>query len=691
MRTRKPRIVAEEERLLAGVLKTLASAPRPVSISHYDRELVRLRDALVEEKLPDDRARLLEQMDRLAAISTARARYTPGQVDPASPYFAHLAFANEEDQQRDVLLGKQTFIHGNVRIVDWRDAPISKVFYRYREGDAFVEEIADRRMSGEVLARRTITIVGGRLLRVAAGRRTYLRSDGAWQEVSSSTASFGGGAGSAIRPDTARPLSLGLCGWRPGSGRELRPDKHLPEIAALLDREQFDLLTSDGERLLVVAGGAGSGKTTVGLHRIAYLHFSDPERFRARRMQVLVFGTALARYISWVLPALGVKGVPVRTLAGWAAGQQHKHFPALVRRTTSFTPASVVRFKTHRIMIPMLAEAARTAPGARPADVFDELFTDHGWIAAGVDRYAPGAFSKEAIDEIHTWCTRLQFTRADGPGADDEQPCYDEEDSMILLRLHQLLRGRLMWSQRRKLSYDHLMVDEAQDFSPLELAVLMETVRGKSVTLAGDSAQKLTDNDFSDWSEVLTAVGLDHRLVSPLKVSYRSTRPIMELANAVLGPLAPEEPSKTVRDGEPVELLRFGGSGAALTFLGDALGDLQKREPKASVAILTCDQNQAQRAYRGLRRNDLSELSLVLDQRFSFGPGIEISDVAQTKGLEFDYVVLLGTDGVNYPDTPQARHLLHVGMSRAIHQLWLVTWKRASPLLPDWIEARLAG
>lgn len=688
MRKRTPRIVAQEERVLAGVHEALAAAPQPASISHYDREMVKLRDAMVEEKLPDDRARLLEQMDRLAAISSARARYAPGRIDGNSPYFAHLAYVNEEDQQRDVLLGKHTFTHGGVRIVDWRNAPISKLFYRYRQGDAFVEEIAGRRSVGEVTCRRTVTIVGGRLLRVASGKRTYVHSDGAWSEVSSSTASFGGGAGSANRPDTTRPLSLGRGVGQPG--RQHRPDKHLPEIAALLDRQQFDLLTSDGEKLLVVAGGAGSGKTTVGLHRIAYLHFSDPDRFRAKRMQVLVFGNALARYISWVLPALGVEGVPVRTLAGWATGQQHKHFPQLVRRTTSLTPANVVRFKTHRMMIPMLAEAARAAPAAQPAEMFDELFTDRGWIASGVARYAPAAFSRNAVDEIHDWCTRLQFTRADG-GDDDERPCYDEEDAMILLRLHQLLRGRLMWSKRRRLSYDHLMIDEAQDFSPLELAVLIETVRGKSVTLAGDTAQKLSDNDFGDWSDALEAVGLDHTRVSPLKVSYRSTRPIMALANAVLGPLAPAEPLETVRDGEPVELLRFGGMGAALTFLGDELGNLQRREPKASVAILTRDQKQAQRVYDWLRRADPGNLSLVLDQRFSFGPGIEVSEVAQTKGLEFDYVVLLGTDAVNYPDTPQARHLLHVGMSRAIHQLWLVCWKRASPLLPGWLEARLAG
>jgi len=683
-----PGIIEQEQQLLADVKRTIASAPRSRNISGYDGQLTRLRDELIEQKLPDDRARILEQMDRLSKISAARSRYAPEQVDPASPYFGHLAFVTLEGQEREILLGKQSFITEGVRIVDWRNAPISSIFYRYTEGDEFIEEIAGSRLAGRVTKRRAVTIVGGELLRVASPQRVYMKSSEGWRDISYRSAKLEGGAGSALRPDTATPL----LGADDGTEREHEPDKHLPEIAALLDSRQFDLLTRDGESLLVVTGGAGSGKTTVGLHRVAYLGFADPERFRPRRMLALVFGSALARYISRVLPALGMGDVPVRTLRSWAVGQQHKHFPELTRRLCPYTPASVVRFKTNRVLVPMLEEAAAAAPGSEPAELFDDLFTDRGWIRTGISRHAPGSFTDEQIEEIHRWCTDQQFKRFDGGGrADDEPPCYDEEDAMILLRLYQLIEGRLRWSKRRKLSYDHLMIDEAQDFSPLELLVLLQTVRGESVTLAGDPAQRITDNDFTSWSELLRVIGLERYHVSPLKVSYRSTKPIMELARAVLGPLAPVEPLQVPRDGEPVELLRFGDKGAAMTFLGDALCDLQRREPAASVAVMTQTGKQARQAYQALRRTELENLNLVSDQDFCFGPGVEVTDVAQTKGLEFDYVVVLNADEEEYPATSSARHLLHVGITRAIHQLWLVAWKRSSPLFPDWLSPRLEG
>ena len=71
----------------------------------------------------------------------------------------------------------------------------------------------------------------------------------------------------------------------------------------------------------------------------------------------------------------------------------------------------------------------------------------------------------------------------------------------------------------------------------------------------------------------------------------------------------------------------------------------------------------------------------VTEQDFSFAPGIEVTDVRQVKGLEFDYVVLLDVTAESYPDTAEARHLLHIGATRAAHQLWLVVPGAASPIL----------
>jgi DNA helicase-2/ATP-dependent DNA helicase PcrA len=685
-----PDIVNAEQDLLNMVLSEMASSRKNEVIPDYDGDLLALRDAMNDEMLADDQAMLLEQMDRLAVLAEIheRSERMERKLDPGNPYFAHLHLDVDDDLgKRDILLGRKTFVRGRVRIVDWRNAPISQVFYRYRQGDLFAEEIADRQMEGQVLARRTVTIVDAKLVRISAPEGTYLRTQGGWRDVSDESSALSGGAGTATRPDTAVPL-LG----RPKGEYDVRADKHLPEIAALLDAEQFALLTQYGQSLLVVTGGAGSGKTTVGLHRLAFLAFDDPKRFRPRRMLTLVFGKALARFISKVLPALGVKGLPVDTLSEWAQSAKRRHFPELTRNVSESTPAVVLRFKTHRILVPMIEKAARKRPSMAPPKLFDELFTDKSWMIAGVEEFAPGSFSKEEIEQVYRWCTDQHSRRYDPGTLDDDDPaCYDEEDAMILLRMHQLMRGRLSCRGRRKLSYDHIFIDEVQDFSPLELAVLLETAKDGSITLAGDPAQKITDNDFSDWSEVLNLLGMKKIQISPLKVSYRSTKSVVELAQAVLGPLAPKDPPRVSRDGLPVELIHFAGRGQAMTFLADALTDLTHREPKASVALLTRNARQAEDAYQVLRRGDLPGLSRVADQNFSFGPGIEITDIAQSKGLEFDYVVMLDVDRTNFPKTDSARHLLHVGTTRAIHQLWLLVWGTPSPLLPDWLQTRVGG
>jgi DNA helicase-2/ATP-dependent DNA helicase PcrA len=690
-----PQAVQEEEKLLQVVQAAVRRAGRPAEFPDYDQDLLQLRDALSEEKLTDDQASLIEMMDRIAALSATRERYFGGQVDRNSPYFAHLRLRTDDGERRDILIGKHTFVSRDVRIVDWRNAPISLLFYRYREGEPFTEEIAGNELCGEIELRRTVTILDGLLMRIGTPQGVFLRTADGWRNVTNQQAMLRGGAGTAARPDNARPFLGSL-----EEALAIRSDKHLPEIAALLDHEQFDLLRRSGEGVLLIRGGAGSGKTTVGLHRLAYLHYNNPERFHERRILVVVFSQALAGYISRVLPALGLPNVPVTTLGGWARAMRRLHFRKLHRAYSKDTPAVVIRFKTQQAMVPMLAEAAAEAPGADPSTLFDELFTDRTWIRRGLAQHAPGMFSAAEIGQIHRWCADQYFRRAEGTSADTEsdsddtdvdQPRYDEEDDMILLRLHQLLRGPLQWQGRRRLRYDHIFLDEAQDFSPLELQVLIACARDQAVTLAADAAQTITDKDFTDFDQILPAIGQNPRAISLLKISYRCTREIMTFANDVLGSSAPTEPVQTTRTGAPVELFRCGGRGEAMTFLADALKDLMRREPNASVAVLTRDIKQADEAYEALARTDLEGLRLVCDQDFSFGPGIELTDVSQTKGLEFDYVILLNVDRHSYPDTTTSRHILHVGATRAIHQLWLITWGAPSPLLPDWLPVKIAG
>ncbi len=420
------------------------------------------------------------------------------------------------------------------------------------------------------------------------------------------------------------------------------------------------------------------------LHRVAYLAFHNPQRFNSRRSLVVVFNRALAAYVSQVLPALGVEGVRVRTYPRWVGELRRRHFPRLPRRYNDDTPAAVTQVKLSSAMIPIMQAAAARYPTGAPLEVFDDLFTSRSWLDELLDQHAPGRFNTGQIEDVHRWCTRQHFNREDGGDGDHEKPALDPEDDTLLLYLHQLLEGPLRLDKRRPLEYAHLVVDEVQDLSPIELTVLLQTAhRNAPITLAGDTAQKIVeDRDFESWQQTLELLNLDHVAISPLEISYRSTRQIMELAQQVLGPLAPEEPPNTPRDGAPVELFVFGSKGEAATFLTDVLRDLVTNEPTASVALLARYPEQAEEVYGALRRSEIPNLKRVRDQDFSFAPGIEVTDIRQAKGLEFDYVIMLDCDQATYPDNGPSRHLMHVGVTRTAHQCWLLCTGRPSPIIP---------
>jgi len=186
---------------------------------------------------------------------------------------------------------------------------------------------------------------------------------------------------------------------------------------------------------------------------------------------------------------------------------------------------------------------------------------------------------------------------ADGAPIDDSDgdPAgrLDDEDDPILLRLVQLKRGGLVAPGGDETVYTHVAIDEAQDRSALEVKVLVEAVRSpdddpahRSVTIAGDTAQRLVfDNNFTGWADLLAQTG-QPAVVRPLRLSYRSTAEVMLLAREILGPeLAPDEPL-AARSGEPVELHEFSDIGEAVAFLGDALRNLMAREPTASCALM---------------------------------------------------------------------------------------------------------
>jgi len=764
------KIIAEEERLYGQVQARVALGEedegRPqLGASDLDVDLLSLRDQIAEARA-EDLPPLIEQMTRLAAL---KARLGGGRslpVDITSPYFAHIRL-REQQKSRDVMIGKRGFIdrQSNVQIVDWRNAPVSRIYYRYEEGDDYEEEIAGRKVDGVVEARRNISIAKGNLRRIGTPQGTFLKNaSGGWVEAVGTLAPvLHGGMGKAARPVPTAPAIKGKLGIHHGS--TVRADKALPEIAALIDKEQFELITQPSSGIVVIQGGAGSGKTTVALHRIAYLNFQDPRRFKAQNTLFVVPSQSLVRYVSGVLPALGVSGVPVVTYTGWARTTRMRCLPDAPTKYNADPPENVSRVKKHPKLLGMLvmwcdrqaqeiegelsavtavavAEWQRLArralvgrlsgmsswlkktdalePNVRVAlegivkrwkkraddCVLDwaELLTDATFLKEG---FEGTDVSAKDIERLIQWMKRQLAKpqkapvdeegnpildsegKAVGPDEDDPAGRFDDEDDPILLRLVQLKRGHLSPPGGDEMVWEHVAIDEAQDRSALEVKVLVEAVRApdndptrRSVTIAGDTAQRLVfDNNFSGWAELLQQTG-QPAIVRPLKLSYRSTIEVMVLARAILGPeLAPEEPV-AARPGEPVELHEFGDLGEAVAFLGDALRNLMAREPTASCAVIARHPEQADAYFEGLRRAEVPALRRVRRDEFNFQPGVDVTDVTHVKGLEFDYVVMVDVNDTSYPAENWARHMLHIGVTRAAHQLWLVATAEPSPLIP---------
>jgi DNA helicase-2/ATP-dependent DNA helicase PcrA len=97
---------------------------------------------------------------------------------------------------------------------------------------------------------------------------------------------------------------------------------------------------------------------------------------------------------------------------------------------------------------------------------------------------------------------------------------------------------------------------------------------------------------------------------------------------------------------------------------------------------------QADLYYKGLVTAEVPHLRRIADQDFPFRAGIDVTDVRQVKGLEFDYVVLLECSRAVYPVTDECRHLLHIAVTRAAHQLWVTTTGEASLILPESLRNR---
>jgi DNA helicase IV len=675
-------LVEEEAALLRTVQRALAERRAGVRVEgDLTGRLRELRDEALESTAKD----LPTVFQEMGLVRAVMERQRPDSLpDPSTPYFAHLRI-REGVEERDYCLGRHTFVDRalGVRVVDWRWAPVAGIFYRYHEGEEFEEAFPGRITQGHVLTRRVVVVERGALVRVSDGKRSLVRGpDGVWHAAAPENAALGGGAGRA-----ARAGALGI-------GAGTRGRAATPEVTALLDAEQYEAVAAPADRSLLVLGSAGSGKTTVALHRLARIAFDEPRRFPAQRLQVVVPELGLARLAARLLEPLGLAKAPVRTLDSWSRGAFQSAFGAPPPRLYADTPPLVSRLKRHPALYAVLRRRPQLQEKLgllRARRELGDLFMDRAFLESVVQA-AEGDLPTTAIDEVLRH-TRLQLApptaqllagidpdrreTLDGKPIEEDTPeaaagTLDAEDLPILLFLS-ALRGGV---PGKKLA--HLVVDEAEDVSLFELFALGRHLAGHSVTLAGDESQQ-TFSSYAGWQEALAALGVKNTATVRLPTTYRCPRPIAEVAQLVLGPIAPPVPPRAGREGVPVSRFDFPTEAHAQLFLSGAVRELLEREPQASVAVICAGPEVARGFHRLLA--DLGEARLSLDGSFTFRPGVDVTDVGAVKGLEFDYVVVPDVSARAYPETDEARRRLHVAVTRAAHQLWIAAPGTPSPLL----------
>ncbi len=469
-----------------------------------------------------------------------------------------------------------------------------------------------------------------------------------------------------------------------------------------LDAAQRDAVEQPPGSPMLVLGEAGHGKTTVALHRLAHLYRSAAAGTRFRAV-VIVPHEGLVRLLQPLVTRLGVD-VPVETYERWARRQARRAFGDIPRRESVAASEGVLRVKRDPWLRELLRELAALPPGiidddadAPPPETsahaqrgdLQHLFGDgermrrlarHAdlparAVAAVLEHTRVQFLERSELTHAHVDADRL--VALDHRSLDAETPAenaasIDTEDYAVLFELDRM-RAKLRGVRpTRPLRYDCIVVDEAQEFAALELALIGRSLANEgSLVVAGDADQQ-TDatSGFRGWGAAMRALYAPRYREVVLEVGYRCPDPVVAFARPLRqGALPPPA----------IPLVRHADEPALCAWLLEEALALSEQDETASFCIITRKRSLAARLFAALRGE--VGCKLVLDGEFVFHRGVDVTTLEQVKGLEFDYVVVADATADSYPDTAESRRALYVAATRARVELALAAVGEASPLL----------
>ncbi|GGR09380.1 DNA helicase [Actinoplanes ianthinogenes] len=584
-----------------------------------------------------------------------------------APYFGRLTFTEGEHRDQRYYIGRRriTEEQGPPLVIDWR-APVSSLFYRASATDR--HGVAVRRRYGW-------------------SNRSPIRLTGFEDEHLDRGEELG---------TTSRLLAEEIERPRVGPMRD---------IVATIQPEQDELVRADLDQSLCVQGGPGTGKTAVGLHRAAYLLYAH--RRQLKRTGVLVVGPnpTFLEYIAAVLPALGEVDVQQRTLDGLLTSAEPRATDAdqaalvkhdvrtaavlrraLVGRLREPTDGIVLTDGSYRLRVTATALAREFArittedlPYAlgrerlrtRIVALLQRQLEYHGespnrkWldktgrsqpVTAILDRCWPRVRPEEVLAGLLGDADALKLA-ADGILSDAEQQALlwarppRSWKSARWTAADRVLLDEIAGAIEHPAGFGHIVVDEAQDLSPMQCRVLARRSRHGSVTVLGDLAQGTSAWAAADWRVQLGHLGKPDATVTALTLGFRVPAVVLAYANRLLPHLKVTVPVvRSVRGDGLLDVRRTSDLTAAVVERVRAALELA-----GSIAVICSAER-------------VNSLATALD---GCGERVSVRPATEVKGLEFDHVVVAEPDEIVAAE-PRGIHRLYVVLTRAVSRLEVV-------------------
>ena len=598
----------------------------------------------------------------------------------AIPYFGRIDFLEKKENSKvmPIYIGIHTFYDPESRatlIHDWR-APVSSMFYDHELGEAGYRSPSGE-IKGEISLKRQYRIRGGKMEFMIESALT-VHDDILQKELSSNV------------------------------------DDKMKNIVATIQREQNQIIRNEDIRTLIIQGVAGSGKTSIALHRIAYLLYTFRDSISSKDILIVSPNKVFSDYISNVLPELGEETVPETSMEQILSGVlEHKYkyqtyfglvnellekpSSSLIDRiaykasfgfiseldkfilhieNTYFKAADVKLTKYITIPAPFIEEQYlrfNRYPIRRRFDAMADYMLDMLKIqyAFTVTTAGRNLLKKEirlmfaGNNDIQVYKDFFKWTNNPGMFKMRKGHTLEYSDLAPLAYLHLALEGNGNQPFRVK----HLLIDEMQDYSPIQYKVIQKLFPCRK-TVLGDAGQSV--NPYGSSTAETIQKSLTASEIMKLCKSYRSTFEITDFAQKI-HPNAELEP--VARHGEKPQILQFGSAVEELSGIMGLISTYRKSGYK-SLGII-CKTEQQAREMADMLKSYANDISFLSSQSSAFVQGIVIISAHMAKGLEFDEVIIPQTDERNYRSEID-KSMLYVAVTRAMHRLTL-TFHEARP------------